>query len=131
MFIDKDLEYSLAQEVTTGTEISTLTYADHGAAGNAYRDDLFIFVRVNAAFTVGTSLTINFQTCAENTFSSPTNLYSTGAVAEADLTANTVIVKARIPLGLLQFSRFQYVTVGTHSTGSIDAQLVADVEYQR
>jgi len=131
MYIDKDLEYSLAQAVTTGTEISTKTYADHGAEGNAYRDDLFIFVRVDAAFTVGTSLVVNFQTCAENTFSSPTTLFSTGAIAEADLTADTVIVKVRVPLGLLRFSRFQYVTVGTHSTGTIDAQLVADVEYQK
>jgi len=131
MYIDKDLEFSLAQEVTTGTEVSTLTYADHGAEGNAYTNDLFIYVRVDAAFTGGTSLTVNFQTCAEETFSSPTNLFSTGVVLEANLTIDTVIAKARIPLGLLQYSRFQYVTDGSHSAGSIDAMLVSDVEYQK
>jgi len=130
MYIDKDLEYSIAQAITTGTEVST-NVEDHGAAGNAYTNDLFLFLKVVAAFTDGTSLQVDFQTCEEPTYASPTVLLSTGVILEAALTENTIIFKARIPLGLLKYSRIVYTTVGTHSTGTIKAQLVSDVEYQQ
>jgi hypothetical protein len=131
MYRDNDLIHSLAQAVTTGTEVSTIEYTDHGAAGNAYDKELFWLVRVDTAFTVGTSLKVDLQTCAEPTFASPTILDSTGVVLEAALTANTVIRKSRVPLGLLRYSRTVYTTVGTHSTGTIDSEFVMDVEYQR
>ena len=130
MIIDKLLEFSTAQDLR-GTAASE-DYVDTLAAGSAYGNELWLVVRVGTALDSGgnnATLTISLQSDSDSDFSTTLKTHvSSGAIAEASCTANTIIWKTRVPPGLQRYLRLYY-TVGTSNfaSGTIDAFLTPDV----
>lgn len=129
MIIDKELELSSAQTVTVSA--ASTNVIDQGAAGNAYGNELFFVARVGTAFDAAGSATMNvvLQTATDEAFTSPIVLFDSGAIGKVSLTANTEIVKARLPLGAKRYIR-GYYTVGTGpmTAGTIDLFFAPDVK---
>ena len=130
MILDKELIFSTAQEVTSGTVNSTDT-VDMGAGGDAYNALWFVVQVDTAAATDGTNPTLNIklQTSADNL--SYTSLYETGPLGRASLTAGTEY-KIRIPVGMQRYLKVVYeVTAdgGSNFTaGKYTAFLTPDVQ---
>ena len=128
MILDKELIFSTAQEVTSGTVNSTDT-VDMGAGGDAY-EALWFVVQVDtaAAATDGTNPTLNIklQTSADN--DSYTSLYETGPLGPASLTAGTEY-KIRIPVGMQRYLKVEYEVDGANFTaGKYTAFLTPDIQ---
>ena len=131
MITDRETRFSNAQAVTTGTQYSTNVYdtadgADINGAGN-----MILYVNVGTAFADGTSLTVNYVQSANSDLSSPTVLATTGAVVEASLTAGARLLRLRMPSNTARYVGLQFVTVGTHTAGTINAGLVRDADTNR
>lgn len=142
MIIDGALQFSgtagtagSADSPTTGTQQSTniidlVNTRDMGIADNPA---LKLVCIVTATFTAGTSLQVQFQGAPDSAGSPGTwSTYAESpAVVEASLTAGRyvwAIDVPRPPAGVAnpRFYRLQYVTVGTHTAGSIFSALVLD-----
>jgi hypothetical protein len=120
---------------TTGTQQSTnvidlVNARDMGIGDNPA---MKLLVQVVAAFTVGTSLQVQFQGAPNNAGVPGTwSTYAeTAAILEADLTAGRYILATDVPrpppgAAIPRFYRLQYVTVGTHTTGTLYGALVLD-----
>lgn len=126
MIIDKLLVLNDAQAVTTTA--ASDNYIDTLAAGDAY-EALFAEFLIDTAFT-GNSATIQFELqCDDNTsFSSPTTLFLTGAIADTVLVAGYRVAQVRIPFGCERYIRAKYTVAGTAVAGKIDCRLVKDVD---
>ncbi len=126
MIIDKELIFSDDQAITGDAASSVVV--DSVKAGGPYKG-LWFFVKTGSAadFDNLTSLNIKLQTSDDNFASDTTELFSV-SVALADLTKDSVVVKAQVPLGVKQYLRAYYDVVGTNPTaGSVYAALVPDV----
>jgi len=119
--IDYNNMFSNAQAVTSSA--ASTYYIDGRAAGEALNNDIYLIVEVGTEFTGGTSLEIALQTSADSSFSSYTTLYDSGVILLAKLTANTVLVKVPIPIGLLRYLRVYYTVSGTMTAGTVSAFL--------
>ena len=129
MITDRQLTFSNNQAVTTGTQLSTDVY-DTGAAGiniNTNRE-LQVYVAVTTAFAGGTSLNVNLIQSAAANMSSPDVLASSGVIAEANLTRGAVLLRLAVPRTSKRYLALQFVTVGTHSAGTIWGGIVLDTD---
>lgn len=129
MITDRELTFSNDQAVTTGTQVST-DKVDTGVAGiniNTNRE-LQIFVSVTTAFTGGTSLNVNLVESASADLSSPTVLASSGVITEANLTEGKVLLRTGVPRTSQRYLGLQFVTVGTHTAGTIFGGIVRDTD---
>ncbi len=130
MMTDRELIFSNDQAVTTGTQYSTDKY-DTGVAGhpniNTNRE-LQVLVVVTTAFADGTSLTVNLVESANADLSSPTVLASSGTIAEANLTAGTRLLATAVPRTSKRYLGLQFVTVGTHTAGTVWGGIVRDID---
>src|SRR5690606_5419015 len=83
-------------------------------------------IQVVEAFATLTSLTVTLQVDDNDAFSSPKAVWSSGAVAVADLVAGKVFVPEFIPRGTNErFMRLNYTVAGTNATaGKITAGVV-------
>lgn len=131
MLIDTQQEFSVAQAVTaTGDTASTNVYDTGAARDVGIGEEIYAFVRTDAAFTsagAGT-LQVKLQDSADNsTFADVQTL--TAVLALAALTADTVIARVRLPIGLRRYLRLAY-TVGTAAmtAGTVDAFLATNVQ---
>lgn len=102
---------------------------DNGILGGA---GLWLVVQTIQAFNTLTSLAITLESdSTANLATAPVVHFSTGAIALAALTANTVL--ARVPLPSANYKRYlglRYTVTGTNPTqGSLLAQLVFDHGY--
>jgi hypothetical protein len=124
MLMDKQLEFSGAQAVTT-TALST-EYVDQLAPGNAVNPGARVIVKTRTAFANATSMTIELLTDNVTTFNSAAlkTLWSSGAIAEADLTINKILADFEIPVGALRYLTLKYTVDGTHNAGTIDGAIV-------
>jgi hypothetical protein len=89
-----------------------------------------LIVRVGEAFVGGTNITINLLSAdvAPGMTGNPTTHFSQ-VVATAGLTANTEIVRTKLPSGAYRrFLAVQYVSTGTYTAGGIDAMLVIGIQ---
>ncbi|QGP80007.1 Bbp16 family capsid cement protein [Sphingobium sp. CAP-1] len=132
MITDREARFSLAQAVTTGTQYSTNSY-DTGVKASSIGDgeELLLTVNVGTAFAGGTSLAVNLVDSANADLSSPTVLAGSGVIAEASLTAGVRLLKMRVPSNTQRYVGLQFVTVGTHSAGTINANIVRDADSNR
>ena len=119
--IDYNNMFSNGQAVTSSA--ASTYYIDGRAAGEALDTNLYLIVEVGTAFVGGTSLEIALQTATDSSFASPVTLYDSGAILLASLTANTVLVKVPIPIGLLRYLRVYYTVSGTMTAGTVSAFL--------
>lgn len=131
MITDKEVTLSNAQAVTTGTQYSTNSYDTADGSDISASGELLLVVSVGTAFADGTSLTVNYVESANSNLSSPTVLATTGAVAEASLTAGARLLRLRIPANSARYIGLQFVTVGTHTAGTINAHIVRDADNHR
>jgi hypothetical protein len=133
---------------TTGTQTSTnsidlgvVSGIPTSASGGGARDigigddpSLKILVQVTTAFASGTSLQVNIQGAPDNgsgVAGSFTIMAAGPVVAEANLIAGARLFDNDMPRpaaaqALPRFLQLGYVTVGTHTAGTIKAFLVID-----
>lgn len=134
MILDQQLTFSDAQAKATGVfdsaaDFDSTNIVDLSAAGDRL-EDMYLVIRVDTAVQSAGSATVGFslQTCAtiNGTYST---LLSTAAIAKTSLTANTEVLKARVPLGVKRFLKVVY-TVGTAAltAGKFDAFLTPAVD---
>jgi hypothetical protein len=133
MIIDFANRFSTLQAATDATGAST-NVIDLTKAGDAVKDsDLYAVVRVGTALAssgLGATLKIALQTAITEAFSTPIELVAV-SIAEALLTANTIVFKVKVPPGVKQYLRFYYTESGEAFTaGTIDAFLTPDVNIQ-
>jgi len=132
MLIDNELIFSNDQSLihAVGSFDSTNS-VDAVVDGGPYKG-LWLFVKITTEVDSsgdGASVAVALHTSNDGFGSDDDILFSSGAIAEANLTANTVIVKAPVPLGLKQDIKLVYTVSGEAVTaGSVYAALVADVD---
>lgn len=117
--LDNTLFFSDGQAVTD-TAASTNVLDLGGGEFNP----LYLVVKTGTAFATCTSVTAALQTSDDSTFSSATTLLTLPTWAVASLTANTLLAKIRLPLGLKKYVRLYYTVAGSDATaGTLDAFL--------
>lgn len=132
---------------TTGTQVSTNAIDLHmagipilanlqGARDIGIGDDpaLKLLIEVLTTFTVGTSLQVMIQGAPDNGSGAPgsyTTWWTSPVYAEATLVAGARLYDMDMPrppagVGMPRFLRLQYVSVGTHTTGALQAWILGD-----
>jgi hypothetical protein len=128
MITDAQTQFSSAQAVTTGTQLSTNSY-DMGVARDIGRGrDLRIYANATTAFTGGTSLQVNIVESVNSDLSSATVISTGTVIAEAALTAGKVLVDQVLPATSKRYVGLQYVTVGTHTAGAVTGGIVMNTD---
>lgn len=124
MITDAQTRFSSQQAVTTGTQLSTNAY-DLGTARDVGRGETVrVVVTVDTVFASGTSLQANIVESANADLSSATVLVSGAVVAEAGLIAGAKILDRVLPQTSKRYLGLQYVSVGTHTTGTVSGGIV-------
>lgn len=113
-----------AYDLSGGTGASDVI--ETGFKGDAYVG-LWLVVRGIEAGAGGTSVVVKLQTASDEAFSSPADLFTSGAIALADLTEDTEHVKVRMPLGCDKYLRLKYEVTGTFTGGTMEGYLTPDV----
>jgi len=133
---------------TTGTQVASNildlgitngipTSANGGGARDmGIGDDpmLKLLVQVTTAFADGTSLQVILSGAPDNGSGAPgayTTMYTSEAVLEASLIPGAYIANVDVPRTvpgqpLPRFLRLQFVTVGTHTAGTVQGTIVLD-----
>lgn len=130
MMTDRETTFSNDQAVTTGTQYSTDVY-DTGLASNPNINtnrELQVLAVVTTAFAGGTSLVCNFVESDNSDLSSPTILAASGTIAEANLTVGKRLLATAVPRTSKRYLGLQFVTVGTHTAGTVFGGIVRDID---
>lgn len=127
MILDKQLMFSEAQALTS-TDAASTNVLDLGALGygDSGNSPMEVFVRVGTAFADGTSVLIKLQSATDAAFTTPVDSSVQETVLTAALTANAVVLKARLPYGLKRYVRLYYDVTGTFTAGKFTAGLILD-----
>jgi hypothetical protein len=132
---------------TTGTQQSTNVIDLLNARDMGIGDDpaLKLLIQITATFTVGTSLNVLLEGAPDSGGSpgSYVTMWSSGVIAEANLVVGRYLSNVDLPrillptplapsaaMALPRFLRLEYVTVGTHTAGSLFAAIVLDRQDQ-
>jgi len=129
MILDKQNTFSDDQEPTT-TAAST-NIIDLGADGSKVPNPNIkafkILVQITLALVTGTSLAVSLQTDSDEAFGSPVTLYTTAAIATADLIAGYKFAIPSMPItGVERYIRLMYTIIGTYNAGTIYAGVILD-----
>ena len=128
MINDEGLKFSTAQaDVRAAASYLCQKSIPVGhARGTQVGNPLDLIVRVGTAFAGGTS--VEFQVVCADDAALTTNLQvldSSGAIPEASLTADTIVVRKPAPQDIPRaYLGVRAVGVGTHTAGDFDARLV-------
>lgn len=117
------------------------SYANGGGARDiGVGDDpsLKLSAIVTTAITGGTSLQLQLQGAPDNGSGSPgsyTTMWQSAAIAEASLVAGAQLANIDVPRvvfgqALPRFLKLNFISVGTHSAGAIECQIVLDRDDQ-
>ena len=135
---------SIKDAPTTGTQAASnvidlgLSGIPSSANGGGARDigvgdpELYLSALVDAAFTGGTSLQLQLQGAPDNgsgAAGSYTTMWTGAAVVEANLVSGMQIANISVPRPvagqvLPRFLKLNFISVGTHSTGTISCSIV-------
>jgi len=125
MIIDKSLIMSDDQAVTV--DAASAVVIDNIKPGGMY-DNLWLFLKVGPAdFGATVSIDVSFQTSDDNFNADTTTLFTKNFVL-AEMTANAVLMKIRVPLGVKRYLRMYYDVNTSADAGAFYAALVPDVE---
>lgn len=127
MYIDAQNQFSSAQSLVgaAATTVSTNVIDLLSAGRNPGRGyPRRILANVGTPFAGGTSVQAQVIQSASSDMSSPTVLISGPVVAEASLVAGAEILDVPIPDVSKRYLAVQYVTLGTHSAGTVTAEVV-------
>jgi len=131
MIRDNDLIMNAAGGQAVTNSAASTDVIDLTKAGDAVQTELYLVIRVAETVTADGAATVKFalETDEDSGFATAkVVLLETAAIGKADLTANTVVIKAKLPVGCKQFLRAYYtVATGPLTAGKFDAFLVADV----
>lgn len=132
---------------TTGTQVASniidlgLNGIPTSANGGGARDMgvgddpmLKLLVQVTTAFASGTSLQLVLSGAPDNGSGAPgsyTTMWTSAAIAEASLVVGAQLANIDVPRpvpgqAMPRFLRLQFVTVGTHTAGAVEATIVLD-----
>ncbi|AMU91606.1 hypothetical protein ATM17_21560 [Sphingopyxis macrogoltabida] len=126
---DRELIFSKNQAVTTGTQYSTDKYDAGSAPFNINTNrELQVACQVTTDFADGTSLNVNFVESDNADLSSPTVLASSGVIAEANLKKGKTLLRTAVPRTTKRYLGFQFVTVGTHTAGTVFGGILRDTD---
>ncbi len=133
MITDKLLEFSLAQALTA-TAASTNS-VDLLAAGDALDgSEQYVVVRCGTLLDSsgqGATLKIALQCDGDSGFGSVKELAAL-TLAEAAISANTILWAIKIPKGCERYVRVYYTVSGENFTsGTIDAMVTPNIDVQR
>ncbi len=93
---------------------------------------------VTTAITGGTSLQLQLQGAPDNGSGAPgsyTTMWTSAAIAEASLVAGAQLANIDVPRvvfgqAIPRYLKLNFISVGTHSAGAIEAQIVLDRDDQ-
>ena len=122
MIFDQQNIYS--DSVNANTMSATATYSDviANVGGGDAVDPLFLFITAPTAIT-GYAVTATLQTSANEAFTSPVDL----AAYTLPKDTKGVLVKDKVPYGMLKYSRIKYVGAGAVTGGTVLAALTETV----
>ena len=117
------------------------TSANGGGARDIGTGDdpmLKLSVIATTAFTVGTSLQLQLQGAPDNgsgAAGSYVTMWTSAAIAEANLVAGAQLANIDVPRpvpgqALPRYFKLNFITVGTHSTGTVEAAIVLNQDLQ-
>ena len=117
------------------------SYANGGGARDiGVGDDpsLKLSAIVVTAITGGTSLQLQLQGAPDNGSGAPgsyTTMWTSAAIAEASLVAGAQLANIDVPRvvfgqALPRFLKLNFISVGTHSAGAIECQIVLNLDNQ-
>lgn len=137
---------------TTGTQaasniidLGVLSGVPSSANGGGARDigvgddpSLKLSALVTTAITGGTSLQLQLQGAPDNGSGAPgsyTTMWTSSAIAEASLVAGAQLANIDVPRpapgqALPRYLKLNFISVGTHSAGAIECQIVVDRDDQ-
>ena len=133
MYTDAQLRPSDAQDLAGGaaTTVSTNSIDLLSANRNLGRgQQMRAIVTPDEAFAGGTSLEVQLVQSDNADLSSPDVIASSGTIAEADIPSAAPIFDVAMPDNTKRYIGFRYVTVGTHTAGTVSAHIVSDTDYQ-
>lgn len=131
----------LSNIVDLGVTSGVPSSANGGGArdmGVGDRPSLKLSVIATTAFTVGTSIQLELDGAPDNGSGAPgtyTPMWNSEVILEAALTAGAQLANIDVPRPvpgqpLPRFLRMRTITVGTHSTGALQANIVIDRDDQ-
>ena len=120
--LDNTLILSDGQAVTSSA--ASTNVVDFGG-GNLHHG-LYLVLKTGTAFATCTSVTPSIQTSDESTFSSPETVATLPTFAVASLTANKVLAKVCLPIGLKKYVRVYYTVAGSNATAGTVTALLTD-----
>ncbi len=125
MILDKELIFSDDQAVTVDAASTVVLNAVK--AGGMY-DSAWLFVKVGPiAFATTVSITVELQTATDLAFTTPVILWSKNFLVAA-MTANAILARIRVPLGVLAYLRMYYDVNTSATAGAFYAAIVPDVD---
>jgi hypothetical protein len=131
MILDKQNELSSAQAVTAAA--ASTNYIDQGAARDAGNgDQLYLMVTCDVAPTAAGAATVNvkLQSDDNSSFSSPTDVAQSGALAKTAFTAGMEPIYLPIPpMTPERYLRAYFdVQTGPLTAGSFSARIVSKIQ---
>lgn len=135
MLLDSQEVFSTAQAVTATGDTASTNILDTGAAQDeGVGESVYLTVKCNTTATSGGSATVQavLQTATDAAFTTPVDVLSGPALAVASVTADTELLKAKLPIGLDRYVRVAY-RIGTAvlTAGKFDAFLSVGVQEQK
>ena len=129
MILDYENKFSNDQAVTTSAASSNIIDlgADDAAIQELVERGGEILAQVTTDFADGTSIAVSVQVDDDSAFGSATTLFTTSAIAVADLVAGYQFVLGAIPPHVSErYMRLYYTVVGVMTAGNIDAGILLD-----
>lgn len=133
MYTDAQLRFSDAQSLAgaAATTVSTNTVDNLAAVNNlGIGWDRRVRATIGTAFTGGTSVQAQLIESASANLSSPTVLASGPVVLTAAAISGAVLFDGAFPNTSKRYLGMQYITVGTTTTGTVNAGGVLDRDAQ-
>lgn len=90
-----------------------------------------IRVQVGTTFVGGTSIQAIVQTATDSAFTSPIVIETGPVVPVAQAIAGAILLDTDFPPNALQFTRMNYVVVGTMTAGTVNAFIALDTPNSR
>lgn len=136
MLQDSQLQLAALQSlIAAAGDIASTNYLDTGAAQDeGIGESAYLVARIGTAVLSAGAATLQpvLQSATDAAFTTPDEYPMTGAIAKAALTANTVIARMRLPLGLKRYLRVVWrIGTATTTAGTGDAFIVKDVDAQQ
>jgi len=129
MILDKDLQFSSAQTLTTGSADASTNYIDLGVGRDiGTGKDLEILVQIATALAGAGTCVVTLEQDDNTSFSSPTTVQTIGTFAATSAAGTKLAAKIQPEAITERYIRLKY-TNGTLSAGAVSAHVVHGVDH--